>query len=92
MTGPGGPGRLRPWPCRHRAVRSGMLAMRANRLIRGGPGRCLRTFANQLPSPWSGPGFWEPAGRSGTLQEVDRLRRALLGAVSHDLRTPLASL
>jgi len=30
--------------------------------------------------------------RSETLEEVDRVRRSLLGAVSHDLRTPLATM
>ncbi|MEV6926268.1 ATP-binding protein [Dactylosporangium sp. NPDC051485] len=33
----------------------------------------------------------ERAAQAGTLAEVDRLRTALLSAVSHDLRTPLAS-
>ncbi|MGI5240893.1 ATP-binding protein [Dactylosporangium sp. CA-139066] len=33
----------------------------------------------------------EQAAEAGTLAEVDRLRTALLSAVSHDLRTPLAS-
>jgi two-component system sensor histidine kinase KdpD len=33
----------------------------------------------------------EQAAAAGTLAEVDRLRTALLSAVSHDLRTPLAS-
>ncbi|MFI5912329.1 ATP-binding protein [Dactylosporangium sp. NPDC051541] len=33
----------------------------------------------------------ERAAEAGTLAEVDRLRTALLSAVSHDLRTPLAS-
>ncbi|MEV0136084.1 DUF4118 domain-containing protein, partial [Dactylosporangium sp. NPDC050688] len=33
----------------------------------------------------------EQASTAGTLAEVDRLRTALLSAVSHDLRTPLAS-
>ena len=30
--------------------------------------------------------------RSTLLEEVDRLRHALMGAVSHDLRTPLATI
>nr|BFE59072.1 sensor histidine kinase KdpD [Dactylosporangium thailandense] len=33
----------------------------------------------------------EQAAEAGTLAEVDRLRTALLSAVSHDLRTPLAA-
>ncbi|GAA4258377.1 sensor histidine kinase [Dactylosporangium darangshiense] len=33
----------------------------------------------------------EQAAEAGTLAEVDRLRTALLSAVSHDLRSPLAS-
>jgi two-component system sensor histidine kinase KdpD len=34
----------------------------------------------------------QTALRVGTLQEVDRLRRSLVSAVSHDLRTPLATI
>jgi two-component system sensor histidine kinase KdpD len=34
----------------------------------------------------------ERAVRAGILEEVDQLRRAMIGAVSHDLRTPLASM
>lgn len=34
----------------------------------------------------------EQALRTGLLEEADRFRRALLGSVSHDLRTPLASI
>src|SRR4051812_37551193 len=32
------------------------------------------------------------AARAGELAEIDRLRSALLGAVGHDLRTPLAGI
>ncbi|MDA8398703.1 MAG: ATP-binding protein [Actinomycetota bacterium] len=34
----------------------------------------------------------EQASRAGSLEETDRFRRALLSSVSHDLRTPLASI
>ena len=50
----------------------------------------LRTFANHAALAVERAQLREQALRSELLEEVDRLRRALLGAVSHDLRTPLA--
>ena len=52
----------------------------------------LRTFANHAALAVERAQLREQALRAELLQEVDRLRRALLGAVSHDLRTPLASM
>jgi two-component system sensor histidine kinase KdpD len=52
----------------------------------------LRTFANHAALALERTQLRARAMRSELLEEVDRLRRALLGAVSHDLRTPLATM
>ncbi|HEX4244620.1 MAG TPA: ATP-binding protein [Acidimicrobiales bacterium] len=52
----------------------------------------LRTFANHAALALERAQLREQAMRSELLEEVDRLRHALMGAVSHDLRTPLATL
>ena len=52
----------------------------------------LRTFANHAALAVERAQLREQALHAELLQAVDRLRRALLGAVSHDLRTPLASM
>jgi two-component system, OmpR family, sensor histidine kinase KdpD len=52
----------------------------------------LRVFANHAAIAVERAQLREQALRSELLEEVDRLRRSLLGAVSHDLRTPLASM
>jgi two-component system, OmpR family, sensor histidine kinase KdpD len=58
-----------------------------------GPDRSLLgTFANQAALTVDRARLREQALRARLLEEVDRWRSALLGAVSHDLRTPLASI
>jgi two-component system sensor histidine kinase KdpD len=52
----------------------------------------LRTFANHAALALQRAQLREQAMRSELLEEVDRLRHALIGAVSHDLRTPLATM
>jgi two-component system sensor histidine kinase KdpD len=52
----------------------------------------LQTFANQAALALEQSQLREQALRAEVLEEVDRWRRALLGAVSHDLRTPLATI
>jgi two-component system sensor histidine kinase KdpD len=52
----------------------------------------LGTFANQAALAVDRSRLRERALRARLLEEVDRWRSALLGAVSHDLRTPLASI
>jgi two-component system sensor histidine kinase KdpD len=52
----------------------------------------LGTFANQAALAVDRARLREQALRARLLEEVDRWRSALLGAVSHDLRTPLASI
>ncbi len=52
----------------------------------------LGTFANQAALAVERAQLREQALRSQLLEEVDRWHRAMMGAVSHDLRTPLASM
>jgi two-component system sensor histidine kinase KdpD len=52
----------------------------------------LRTFANHLALALERAQLRQTALQVGMLEEVDRLRRSLVGAVSHDLRTPLATI
>ncbi|HUZ09745.1 MAG TPA: ATP-binding protein [Acidimicrobiales bacterium] len=69
----------------------GLLALRGLR----GTGRDhepLRTFSNHLALALERAQLREQAVRAQLLEEVDRLRRSLVGAVSHDLRTPLATI
>ncbi len=52
----------------------------------------LITFTNDAALAIERAHLHEQARRTAFLEEVDRLRQALLGAVSHDLRTPLATI
>lgn len=51
----------------------------------------LRAFANQAALALERGQLHEQAVRAELLEQVDRWREALVGAVSHDLRTPLAA-
>jgi two-component system, OmpR family, sensor histidine kinase KdpD len=51
----------------------------------------LGTFANQAALALERAQLQEQALRSRLLEEIDRWRGAMMGAVSHDLRTPLGS-
>ncbi len=53
--------------------------------------RLTEAFATQSAVALRQERLAEQAAAAGPLAEVDRLRTALLSAVSHDLRTPLAS-
>ncbi len=55
-------------------------------------GQLLNTFANDAALALERAELREQALRSKLLEEADRFRRGLLGAVSHDLRTPLATI
>jgi two-component system sensor histidine kinase KdpD len=55
-------------------------------------GALLRTFVNHAALALERVQLRAHAHRSELLEAVDRVRRDLLGAVSHDLRTPLASM
>jgi two-component system sensor histidine kinase KdpD len=52
----------------------------------------LHAFANQLAVAFAGRRLQAEAASAAALAKVNELRTALLAAVSHDLRTPLASI
>jgi len=52
----------------------------------------LRTLAAMASRAWQGQQLAEQAAEARQLAETDRVRSALLAAVSHDLRTPLAGI
>ena len=54
--------------------------------------RCSTTFANDAALAIERARLSEQALRTQLLEEVDRFRQGLMGAVSHDLRTPLATI
>jgi two-component system sensor histidine kinase KdpD len=54
--------------------------------------RLLQVFVHQAGVAVDRARLAAEAGRRATLEDVDRLRSALVGAVSHDLRTPLSSI
>ncbi|MCU1362644.1 MAG: hypothetical protein JWM55_472 [Acidimicrobiaceae bacterium] len=69
----------------------GILAMRSVP-TRTNDRAILNTFANDAALALERAQLREEALRSQLLEEADRFRRGLLGAVSHDLRTPLATI
>jgi two-component system sensor histidine kinase KdpD len=82
-------------------MRSGETVVGALVVVAGGPGssgfgeperRVLATFANQAALAVEQGQQEEQRNRARALQATDRLRTALLNSVSHDLRTPLASI
>jgi two-component system sensor histidine kinase KdpD len=88
---PGAPGELRAVALSASGRPVGILALRG--LPAAASDReSLGTFANQAALALERAQLRAQALRSELLEEVDRLRRALLGAVSHDLRTPLATM
>ena len=54
--------------------------------------RVLRVLADQLSVAIDTRRLTEEAAEAARLAEVDAVRTAMLRAVSHDLRTPLASI
>ena len=54
--------------------------------------RVLRAFASQMAQVIEREELEPEAQAAQAMSEIDRLRTALLGAVSHDLRTPLATI
>jgi two-component system sensor histidine kinase KdpD len=73
----------------HRPV--GMLVLQDVQLIER-ERSLLGTFANQAALAVDRAQLREQALRTRLLEEIDRWRSALMGAASHDLRTPLASI
>ncbi|WP_194814673.1 sensor histidine kinase KdpD [Nocardia sp. XZ_19_385] len=66
------------------------LLLLSGRTIESGDRPVLNAVANQAAALVRQARLAEEAGAAAALLEADRLRRALLSAVSHDLRTPLA--
>jgi len=54
--------------------------------------RLLGVLATMASRAWQGQQLAEQAAQAHQLAETDRVRSALLAAVSHDLRTPLAGI
>jgi len=69
----------------------GMLAMH-NLTVNETDRDVLNTFANDAALALERAQLREQAMRTHLLEEVDRLRHGLMGAISHDLRTPLATI
>jgi two-component system, OmpR family, sensor histidine kinase KdpD len=67
----------------------GMLVLQDAQLA--GERSLLGTFANQAALAVDRARLRDQALRTRLLEEIDRWRSALMGAASHDLRTPLAS-
>jgi two-component system, OmpR family, sensor histidine kinase KdpD len=67
------------------------LALTGRRLT-GEDRRVLKAFTDQLAVALEGRRLSRAAADAALLAEANRLRTALLAAVSHDLRTPLASI
>ncbi|WP_169949112.1 DUF4118 domain-containing protein [Microbispora sp. H11081] len=73
-------------------VDSGDLVLAARgRLLDASERRVIEAFAAQVAVALRQERLEEEAGQVGSLAEADRMRTALLAAVSHDLRTPLAA-
>jgi two-component system sensor histidine kinase KdpD len=60
--------------------------------LRAEDARVLNAFVTQLAVALEGRRLHEQAANAATLARANELRSALLAAVSHDLRTPLASI
>jgi two-component system sensor histidine kinase KdpD len=72
------------------AGETAMLALRG-RALPAADQRVLAAFAARAATALEQRRLSEEAAQAAPLAEVDRFRTALLAAVSHDLRTPLAS-
>jgi len=100
-SGTGVGGRLQPGQALTVPLRAGAEPVGALVVVAGGPGspifgeaerRLLATFANQAALAVEQGRQEDERARTRALEEIDRLRTALLNSVSHDLRTPLASI
>jgi two-component system sensor histidine kinase KdpD len=90
-TGPGAPEAIRTVVLTAAEGPVGILAMRGM-AVSTEDRAILRTFANHAALALERAQLRDRAMRSELLEEIDRLRHALVGAVSHDLRTPLATM
>jgi len=90
-TAPGAPDQIRTVALTASGRPVGMLALRGIPAAESDRA-LLRTFANHAALALEQARLREQALRSELLEEIDRLRHALMGAISHDLRTPLATM
>jgi two-component system sensor histidine kinase KdpD len=90
-TAPGGPGELRAVALSAAGRPVGILALKG-RPASDADRDLLRTFANHAAMALERVQLREQALRSELLVAIDQVRRDLIGAVSHDLRTPLATM
>ncbi len=90
-TSPGATNELRTIALSPSGRPVGILAMRGLPILETDRA-VLNTFANDAALALERAQLREQAVRSKLLEEADRFRRGLLGAVSHDLRTPLATI
>ena len=79
-----------PWHSWRAIGRSGLLVLQEVQFARQDRA-LLGTFANQAALAVERAQLQDQAMRTRLLEEIDRWRGAMMGAVSHDLRTPLAS-
>ncbi|MDL4774968.1 sensor histidine kinase [Actinomadura xylanilytica] len=73
-------------------VSDAMVLALCGRVLPASDQRVLSAFASQAEAVLQWRRLAEEAARARRLAEGDRIRTALLAAVSHDLRTPLASI
>ncbi|MDQ2947504.1 MAG: DUF4118 domain-containing protein [Acidobacteriota bacterium] len=69
----------------------GILANNSKDLLVGDQQQLLDTFLNQAALAITRADLAEKAARAELLQETDRLQKALLNSISHNLRTPITS-
>jgi len=90
-TSSAGPGEIQSVALSTTGHPVGLLGIRGPALSRH-ERELLLTFANHIALTVERAQLRDQALRSELLEEIDRLQRTLMGAVSHDLRTPLATI
>lgn len=70
----------------------GLFSSNAAGVLPAGQQQLLGTFLNQAALAITRANLAKQAQRAELLQETDKLQKALLNSVSHDLRTPLVSI
>ena len=72
--------------------RLGILLLQGDRPLTPGESRVLRAFSDQLALVLERDRLLRVAGKAEMYRATEKLRRALLTAVSHDLRSPLSAI
>lgn len=76
----------------HERITDDVSLLATGRALSADDHRVLRVFVQQLARAFDQLRLAEAAARAEVLDQTDELRTALLRAVSHDLRTPLAGI